>query len=94
MVPLKGIKPDLLVNVTFSNQVFITWILFLIVKLTTIWTLLTVTAVKGWFLHQLVINNVFLYDDLHEKVYMQLPPDFSSTHKNQVFKLKKSLFSL
>jgi len=33
---------------------------------------MTVAVKKGWQLHQLDVNNVFLYRDLHEKNHMKL----------------------
>lgn len=66
----------------------------LIVKLVTIWTILSLVVSSQWPLQQLDIQNAFLHGDLEDDVYMKQPPKFInldlSTH---VYKLQKSTYS-
>jgi hypothetical protein len=50
---------------------------------------------KGWSLHQIDVNNVFLHGYLQEEVYMEQPLGYvDQTHLNLVCRLNKTLYSL
>ena len=62
--------------------------------MTSIKIFLSVAIAKGWELHQMNINNVFLHGDFLEEVYMKLPPRFTSGTPRKACHLKKSLYGL
>ena len=63
-------------------------------KLVTVKCLLAVSSIRNWELHQLGVNNVFLHEDLEEKVYMKIPQDFVKHRENHVCHLQKPLYGL
>ena len=64
-----------------------------VAKLNTVRVLLSLAANLDWPLQQLDVKNAFLNGELHEKVYMDVPPGVE-THNGKVCHLKKSLYGL
>lgn len=62
--------------------------------MTTTRPLITTAKKKHRNIYQFDVNNVFLHIDLHEKVYMKVPPGLIVPNTGVVFKFKKSLYSL
>uniref|UniRef100_A0A2N9EDK9 Reverse transcriptase Ty1/copia-type domain-containing protein n=1 Tax=Fagus sylvatica TaxID=28930 RepID=A0A2N9EDK9_FAGSY len=48
-----------------------------VARLSSVCTLITVSASRHWPLFQMDVKNAFLNGELTEEVYMQLPPGFS-----------------
>nr|GEU33405.1 ribonuclease H-like domain-containing protein [Tanacetum cinerariifolium] len=67
----------------------------LVVKPTTIHTVLSLAVSHQWPIHQLDVKNAFLYSHLSETVYMHQPPGFvDPAHPHHVCLLQKSLYGL
>lgn len=56
----------------------------LVAKLMTLCFLLAVATVRHWELHQININNTFLYGNLYEEVYMKILLGFVKFGDNRV----------
>lgn len=54
---------------------------------------LAIAATYSWPIHQLDINNVYLYGHIYEDVYMIPPPGYTNA-KGEVYKLFKRLHGL
>ncbi|KAJ4808040.1 Retroelement pol polyprotein-like [Rhynchospora pubera] len=65
-----------------------------VAKMVSVRTFLAVASIKGWELHQMDVHNAFLHGDLHEEVYMRLPPGFASSQPGKVCRLRKSIYGL
>ena len=55
--------------------------------MTSVKCFLSVVAVRGWELHQMEVNNVFLHRDLEEEVYMTLPLGFHTFDSTKFYLL-------
>jgi len=66
----------------------------LIVKATTIHTILALAVHYQWSLHLLDVSNAFLHGSLNEDIYMAQPTGFvNSIHPDNVYKLKRFFIS-
>ena len=67
----------------------------LVVKMTSIRTILSVVALEDLRLEQLDVKTTFIHGDLEEEIYMQQPQGYEVKGKdNLVYRLKKSLYGL
>lgn len=67
----------------------------LVVKPTTIRTVLSLAVAANWPIHQLDVKNAFLHGTINETVYCQQPPGFVDTSRpNYVCRLNKALYGL
>ena len=65
-----------------------------VAKMISVRYFLSVTAAKGWELHQMDVNNAFLNGVLEEEVYMTLSPGFKTKSPNKLCQLQTSLYVL
>lgn len=63
-------------------------------KTVTVQTFLVIAAIKNWELHQMDVHNTFLYGDLDEEFYIEIPFSFVSSTPSKVSRLQKSLYGL
>nr|GEU68354.1 ribonuclease H-like domain-containing protein [Tanacetum cinerariifolium] len=68
---------------------------FMVVKPTTIHTVLSLAVSRDWPIHQLDVNNDFLHGHLSKTVYMHQPPGFVDPNEpGYVCHLQRSLYGL
>jgi hypothetical protein len=66
-----------------------------VIKPTTVCIVLSIALSNGWPIHQIDIQNAFLYGDIFEVVYMSQPPGFPHPQfLNHICKLQKALYGL
>ncbi len=56
--------------------------------------LLVLTAHYNLEVHQMNVKSVFLYEDLHEKIYLNLSDDFQDQKDDMICRLLKFLYDL
>ncbi|EIW73739.1 reverse transcriptase, partial [Coniophora puteana RWD-64-598 SS2] len=57
--------------------------------------ILALAALKGWYVSGLDVRNAYLYGDLDEEIYMEVPKGFhKSNNLRKVWRLHKALYGL
>lgn len=64
-----------------------------VARLNTIFVLLSITASKGWCIHQMDIDCAYLNARLKEEIYMEAPKELG-LDQNKVLLLNKALYGL
>ena len=67
-----------------------------VARLSSVGTLISVSAARKWPLFQMDVKNAYLNGELSEEVYMKLPPGYShpSGFPHRVFRLRRALYGL
>jgi hypothetical protein len=65
----------------------------IVAKLDSIRLSLAIRASRGWKVHHMNVNNVFLHGDILEEIYMDKPPGFIQ-NSSLVCQIKKSLYGI
>ena len=67
-----------------------------VARLSSIRTLIVISATRKWPLFQMDVKNSFLNGELSEEVYMKLPPGYSHLpgFPNRVCRLRRALYGL
>ena len=65
-------------------------------RLSSVRTLIVVSAARKWSFFQMDVKNAFLNGELSKEVYMKLPPDYSHPpgFPHRVFRLRRALYRL
>ncbi len=66
-----------------------------VAKMATVKVVIAMAASRGWVLHQMDVNNVFLHGELKEEMYLDQPPGYEDmSHPDYVCRLRKALYGL
>lgn len=65
-----------------------------VARMTMVRLFLDIAAMEKHEVHQMNVHNAFLHGDLHEEVYMKMPPGLKTDGDTRVCRLQKSLYGL
>ena len=66
-----------------------------VAKMNSVRTLISCVVNLDWDIYQMDVKNAFLHGDLHEELYMHIPPGFETSQTNgKVLRLCRSLYGL